>query len=67
MNEPIAYSPSVETAEPDEAETVRELVSTLLKISEITYRDGHHALRSVHAKSHALLEGQLTVLPGLPS
>ncbi len=26
----------------------------------------NHALRSVHAKSHALLEGQLTVLPNLP-
>ena len=66
MNDPIPYSPSVETPEPDEAETVRELIATLLKISEITYRDGHHALRSVHAKSHALLEGQLTVLPDLP-
>jgi hypothetical protein len=66
MNAPISYSPSVEIAEPDEAETVRELVATLLKISQITYRDGHHALRSVHAKSNALLEGQLTVLPNLP-
>jgi hypothetical protein len=67
MNAPIAYSPSVETVDSDEAETIRELISTLLKISQITYRDGHHALRSVHAKSHALLEGQLTVLPNLPA
>jgi hypothetical protein len=66
MNDPIAYSPAVETPEPNEAETVRELIATLLKISETTYRDGHHALRSVHAKSHALLEGQLTVLADLP-
>jgi hypothetical protein len=66
MYAPIPYSPSVELSEPDEAETIRELISTLLKISQITYADGHHALRSVHAKSHALLEGQLTVLPNLP-
>jgi len=65
MYAPIPYSPSVETADPDEAETIRELISTLLKISQITYTDGHHALRSVHAKSHALLEGQLRVLPDL--
>jgi hypothetical protein len=67
MHAPILYSPSVETPEADEAETIRELIATLLKISEITYRDGHHALRSVHAKSYALLEGQLTVLPNLPT
>jgi hypothetical protein len=57
----------VETPEADEAKTIQQLVETLLKISQITYRDGHHALRSVHAKSHALLEGQLTVLPNLPA
>ena len=61
-----AFSPSVETPEPDEAKTIEQLVETLLKISRTTYQDGHHALRSVHAKSHGLLEGQLTVLPNLP-
>ena len=66
MHAPIPYSPSVETPEADEAKTIEQLVETLLKISQITYQDGHHALRSVHAKSHALLEGQLTVLPNLP-
>lgn len=65
MYAPIPYSWTVESSDPDEAETIRELISTLLKISQITYADGHHALRSVHAKSHALLEGQLTVLPTL--
>jgi hypothetical protein len=66
MHAPIPYSPSVETPEVGEAKTIQQLVETLLKISQITYQDGHHALRSVHAKSHALLEGQLTVLPNLP-
>jgi hypothetical protein len=42
------------------------LIETLLKISRITFADNHHALRSVHAKSHALLAGEFTVLPNLP-
>src|ERR1700733_3224778 len=66
MHAPIPYSPSMEIPEMDEAKTIQQLVETLLKISQITYQDGHHALRSVHAKSHALLEGQLTVLSNLP-
>jgi len=66
MQSALPFSPAVEIPEPDEAQTIRELVATLLKISRTTYQDGHHALRSVHAKSHALLEGELTVLPNLP-
>jgi hypothetical protein len=64
--DPIPYSPAVETPEPGEAETTAELIETLRGISETTYKDGGHALRSVHAKSHGLLEGQLEVLDGLP-
>jgi hypothetical protein len=66
MDQPIAFTPSVETREPDEDKTIGELVATLLKISKTTYQDGHHALRSVHAKSHAILTGTLSVLPSLP-
>ena len=64
--DPVPYSPAVETPEPGEAETTAELIETLRGISETTYKDGGHALRSVHAKSHGLLEGQLEVLDGLP-
>jgi len=66
MTTPIPFSPSLEVAEPDEAATTQELIATLLKISAKTYQDGHHALRSVHAKSHAILTGKLEVLPSLP-
>src|ERR1700684_4069861 len=65
IRSPVPFTASVETPEADEEQTIRELVETLLKISRTTYQDGHHALRSVHAKSHALLEGELTVLPNL--
>ena len=63
---PVRYEPVFEHPEPDEAETTRALVETMRKIQEKTFEDGGHALRSVHAKSHALLQGELEVLAGLP-
>jgi hypothetical protein len=66
MQTPIRYSPSVEVFEQDEEETDRQLVETLRSISEITYADSGHGLRSVHAKSHGLLHAELEVIAGLP-
>ena len=63
---PLRYSPSVETPEPEETQTQAELVETLLKISKITYEDGGHAMRSVHAKPHGLLQATLSVADDLP-
>jgi hypothetical protein len=63
---PIVYDASMERPEPNEAETTRELVDTLKKINSITFSDEKHGLRPVHAKSHGLLRGELTVLDGLP-
>ena len=61
----LRYDPSVEHLETDEAETARQLRETMQKIRERTFADGGHALRSVHAKSHGILEGQLEVLDHL--
>jgi hypothetical protein len=66
MQSPVRYSPSIEIPEQDEEETNRQLVETLRGISEITYRDSGHALRSVHAKGHGLLHAELEVIAGLP-
>jgi len=63
---PLPYSPSCEHAEDDEGETGRELIATLARIAETVHHDEGHGYRSVHAKSHGLLTGTLTVLPGLP-
>ena len=57
----LRYDPAVEHLEKDEAETARELRETMQKIRDRTFADGGHALRSVHAKSHGILEGQLEV------
>jgi hypothetical protein len=64
---PLRYNTSIEQIPPDETETIAALSEQFLKISAITFRDGGHALRPVHAKSHGLLEGELTVLPDLPA
>jgi len=62
----LPYRPDFEKAEDDEAQTQAELVETLLSISDKTYQDSGLGLRSVHAKSHGLLRGELRVLPVPP-
>jgi len=63
---PVRYDPSLESPQPDEAETIAELTQALRRISETTFEDHGHAVRSVHAKSHGLLKGELRVLDHLP-
>ena len=63
---PVRFDPSLERPAPDEADTNAALLATMRSIADTTARDYGRAVRSVHAKSHALLEGELTVLDGLP-
>ena len=63
---PIPFTPSMEQPAPDEAETTSSLIATLLSISETTFKDYGHAVRSVHAKSHGIVQGELHVLDNLP-
>lgn len=63
---PLRYEPSYEHSEKNEADTEKDLAATMRKIQETTYRDGGHALRAVHAKSHGLLRGELQVSANLP-
>jgi hypothetical protein len=62
----VRYSPEVEQPEHDESETTQGLIETLRSISEQTLADGGHALRSVHAKAHGILRGELEVTASLP-
>jgi hypothetical protein len=66
MQSPVQYSPSLEVIGEKEQETQQQLIETLRGISETTYKDSGHALRSVHAKSHGLLRAELQVIEGLP-
>ncbi|MET3132100.1 hypothetical protein AAKU55_002370 [Oxalobacteraceae bacterium GrIS 1.11] len=63
---PLPYQPAYEIVEAEEEETKERLLRSLHKISDITYQDSGHGLRSVHAKSHGLLLGKMRVLDGLP-
>lgn len=65
-SQPIAFSPALETREDGEDETSLGLRTALRDIEETTSKDYGHAVRSVHAKGHALVEGHLTVKDGLP-
>ncbi len=59
---PVPYEDAHEVLEEHERETERELVMTLLDISDTTFKGSGRGLRSVHAKSHGLLHGELRVL-----
>ncbi|MET0934890.1 MAG: catalase family protein [Luteibacter sp.] len=63
---PILFHESLEHVEPDEAETVEQLIETLTGINQTTLEHEKHAHRSVHAKSHGLLVGELIVPDDLP-
>lgn len=66
-DQPVRYSPDVETIEPDEGETIRGLEEQFKLILDTTSEDYGHAVRSVHAKGHGLAKGRLTVREGLPN
>jgi len=66
MPSPIRFDSSLEVVQPDEDEVQAEMIRVFRKIQETTLKDYGHAVRGVHAKSHGLLTGRLTVLPDLP-
>jgi len=66
-DQPVRFSPDVETVEPDEAETVAGLEAQCKIIRDTTSADYGHAVRSVHAKGHGLAKGSLTVAQDLPA
>jgi hypothetical protein len=67
LKSPVRFSPSVETATADEAETSQGLNTALHDILETTSKNYGHAVRSVHAKSHGLLKGEITIHDALPA
>lgn len=58
---PVRYTPDVEEIQPDEAKTIQGLNQAFDEILETVAEDTGHAVRSVHAKAHAILEGVLKV------
>ncbi len=64
---PASYRADVEQRQADEQKTTDDIDATVQKIREKTGADSGHAIRSARAKSHGLLFGELSVLPGLTS
>ena len=63
---PIHYTADVEIIRDDETEVVEALNQVFGDILGTTSKDYGHAVRAVHAKAHGVLQGELTVEPGLP-
>src|ERR1700709_225542 len=63
---PIRFDASMEHIAGNEAETHDALIATLRSFSETPFAHSGHATRAVHAKSHGVLRGKVTVLPDLP-
>lgn len=64
---PLIYDPSMEHLEEDEVATTAGLIETMQNITAVTTKDYARGVRSVHAKSHGLLIGKMTVIDGLPT
>jgi len=63
---PVRYTPAVEEIQPDEGETIQGLNDTFDTILETTAKEDGHAVRSVHAKAHGILEGRMVIAENLP-
>jgi len=62
----IRYSDSIEVQQPDEQEISQKIVDSMARVNRLMYEKYRHAIRDAHAKSHAILKGQLQVYENLP-
>ncbi|MED5816286.1 catalase family protein [Mycolicibacterium sp. 050232] len=63
---PVRYRHDLEQPKADEDEDIEKIVEALHKNNERAYKKFKHGLRDAHAKSHAILRGELIVNPDLP-
>ena len=64
--EAVLFQPGMEHEEANEGMVVADADTILKQIRENTYKNSGHARRSLHAKSHGIVFGTLTVLENLP-
>ncbi|ACK85586.1 catalase family protein [Methylorubrum extorquens] len=60
------YSDALESRETDEEDTIQRIIATMKAEGRITRERYGKAVRTSHAKSHGVAEGELRVLDGLP-
>jgi hypothetical protein len=61
----LRYSDQIEVRKPDEESTFREIAAVMGRLRATMFDRYRHAVRSVHAKSHGVLKGELTVYDDL--
>lgn len=61
----VPYQESVEEPPPGEGEAIRKTIDDLRQNNVRAFHKYRHAVRDAHAKSHAILVGELRVLPDL--
>ncbi len=62
----LEYTPAMDAAPKGEAETIDKITAVLRFNNERAYRIYKRGVRDAHAKSHAVLRGELVVEPDLP-
>lgn len=62
----VRYREDLERPRSDENEVIDRITAALHHNNQRAYRKFKHGLRDAHAKSHAILRGELTVYPDLP-
>ncbi|MBZ4033804.1 catalase family protein [Flavobacterium sp. 17A] len=62
----IPYSDSIEVIQPDEQEISQKIIDSMARVNRLMYEKYRHAIRDAHAKSHAVLKGELKVYDNLP-
>lgn len=62
----VPYSDPIEVLQPDEQQISQEVVDSMARASRLMYEKYRHAIRDAHAKSHAILKGELKVYENLP-
>lgn len=65
--QPVRYSDTVERPIDNEEQVHRDLIDTMRSITETTSKDYGHAVRSVHAKAHGIIRGELEIADNLPA
>lgn len=61
----LRYRDDMAVAPPGEEEVIDRIIRVLHKNNERAYQKYRHGVRDAHAKSHAVLRGELTVYPDL--
>lgn len=66
VDQPVLYSEALENVDEDEDRLIEEIVTQMAEGNRAAYERHRHAIRDAHAKSHAVLKGELSVHSDLP-